>query len=146
MVHVLNPVVIEYANADIGVPTPVKIPQPSIEKMRKQIVDTIRQFLVNPEQCVGPATASNRFWGDEKEENIYIDDMAMGFQDWFHDTYDFVVWDETSDRDKNSIIYYNFRDSLKNAIDIFGKYAVEQQAIYIAGSLFTTIKPIGMDI
>ena len=145
MVHILTPVVVDYIN----VPAPkIEIEQLSVEKMRQDIAATIRDFLINPEQCTDGKWAADRF--GPKHHAEYIHEMARGFQDWFYDTfscrvrYDLVEvnWDLAGEK----MIYNIYSDALKNAIAIFGEYALEQQAIYVAGALFLVIEPARMFI
>lgn len=139
MVHTLTPIVVDYIN----VPAPkIEIKQPSVEKMRQDIAGAIREFLINPEQCTDGKWAADRFGSQHNDE--YIRCMAGGFQDWFHDMYEFVTTNSailSVEVPHSEIIHRVYASALKNAIDIFGAYALEQQAIYVTGALFTVIKP-----
>ena len=141
MVHVLTPVVVDYINVPA---TKNEIEQPSVEKMRRDIAATIRDFLINPVQCTEGKWAEDRFWENANDE--YIHAMARGFQDWFHDMFSYrAIYNIVEvNGGLEKIVYNIYIDALKNAIDIFGAYALEQQAVYVAGALFTVIEPIHM--
>ncbi|AXH72659.1 MAG: hypothetical protein [Caudoviricetes sp.] len=135
MVLTLTPEIVTRENK----PAKIEIPQPSVTSMKIDIVEVIRQFLVNPQQAAGEKWANERFNTDNLDE--YIHAMASGFQDWLCDIYGFEY---TSTLAKHIGIYETYSDALKNSIEIFGDYAIEQQVIYIAGALFTVITPTRM--
>ena len=135
MVLTLTPEIVTYENK----PAKIEIPQPSVTSMKIDIVGAIRQFLVNPQQAVGEKWANERFNTDNLEEYIHV--MARGFQDWFCDIYDFEYIITLED---SPCIYEIYSNALKNSIEIFGDYAIEQQVIYITGALFTVITPTHM--
>lgn len=121
------------------------IPQPSKIEMKQQIHDAIRQFLTNPAQCCGEQWNVKRFdCRNDDEQNEYIHEMARGIQDWAHDIYDFIRINNKNPIGDSSIIYYTIYPALKNAIDVFGIYAIETHATCVFAALMAVIEPVKM--
>ena len=142
MVLILTPEIATITSANAVENEKITIPQPSKIEMKQQIHGAIIEFLVNPAQCCGEHWNVKRFDcrnGDDQIE--YIHQMARGIQDWACDIYDFNHVNTNKPIDYGSTIYDIVSPALKNAIDVFGIYAIEQHAMCVFAALMAIIEP-----